>query len=347
LGSGAATTIIDGGGRTTVVFISHSSADVTLSRLTIRNGAACGGGGIANVGRLTIDNSSISSNVAFAKCRFTASGGGIYNVGLGTLVIANSTISGNHANGYPLAAEGGGIYNQSGATGVALAINNSTIGGNTATGRNAEGWGGGIYNERGMMMINNSTVGNNSGGGIYNKAALTIQNSIVANSSSGGNCSGTMTSKGYNLSGDGSCNFNGPGDMNNTDPLLGPLQNNGGPTQTMALPSVSPAIDAGNPSGCTDGQGHLLRTDQRGMPRPDGEDKTGCDIGAYESQNTGHHGPGYCAVVGGSLTGECLGLRGEICMEAYDPVHCPPGQRPPSQTQFCRRPVDAIRECTP
>jgi hypothetical protein len=94
-----------------------------------------------------------------------------------------------------------------------------------------------------------------------------------------------MTSNGYNLSSDGTCNFNSTGDLNNTDPKLGPLQDNGGPTQTMALLSGSPAIDAGNPSGCTDGQGHLLKTDQRGEPRPDREDKSGCDMGAYEEQS--------------------------------------------------------------
>ena len=94
-----------------------------------------------------------------------------------------------------------------------------------------------------------------------------------------------MTSHGYNLSSDGTCNFNARGDLNNHDPLLGPLQNNGGPTQTMALLPGSPAIDAGNPSGCTDGQGHLLKTDQRGMPRPDREDIVGCDMGAYERQS--------------------------------------------------------------
>jgi hypothetical protein len=94
-----------------------------------------------------------------------------------------------------------------------------------------------------------------------------------------------MLSKGYNLSSDGSCNFNGRGDMNNINPMLGPLQNNGGPTQTQALLPGSPAIDAGNPSGCTDGLGHLLKTDQRGMPRPDTEDKSGCDMGAYERQS--------------------------------------------------------------
>jgi len=52
----------------------------------------------------------------------------------------------------------------------------------------------------------------------------------------------------------------------------------------MALLSGSPAIDAVNPSGCADGQGQLLKTDQRGMPRPDKEDSAGCDMGRYERQ---------------------------------------------------------------
>ena len=93
-----------------------------------------------------------------------------------------------------------------------------------------------------------------------------------------------MTSNGYNLSSDGTCNFNSTGDLNNTDPKLGQLGNHGGPTQTIPLLSGSPAIDAGNPNGCTDGHGHLLKTDQRGKPRPDKEDTGGCDMGAYERQ---------------------------------------------------------------
>ena len=116
---------------------------------------------------------------------------------------------------------------------------------------------------------------------------ITIENSIVANAvyPYGLNCSGVVNSKGYNLSSDSSCDFNKSGDRNNIDPKLGPLQYNGGSTQTMALLSGSPAIDAGNPSGCTDGLGHLLKTDQRGMPRPDVEDTSGCDMGAYERQS--------------------------------------------------------------
>ena len=192
------------------------------------------------------------------------------------MTINNSTISGNRAT----KGNGGGIL-----TSCQLTINNSTISGDIASAGN----GGGIYFQ-GAGMVNNVTLSGNSalnGGGMSGGSGGTIfQNSIVANSPSGGNCSGTrIFSNGYNLSSDGTCSgFDKAGDLNNTDPKLGRLQNNGGPTQTMALQAGSPAIDAGNPSGCTDGHGHLLKRDQRGARRPDPEDSGGCDIGAYERQ---------------------------------------------------------------
>jgi len=93
-----------------------------------------------------------------------------------------------------------------------------------------------------------------------------------------------VTSNGYNLSSDETCNFNNTGDMNNTPPRLGPLQTNGGPTQTMKLLRRSPALDAGNPTGCTDDKGNLLITDQRGAPRPGKRGTGGCDLGAFERQ---------------------------------------------------------------
>jgi hypothetical protein len=274
-GSGATRSIIDGGGNARVVSILSTTAHVALSNVTIRNGAAAGGGGILNWGVLAINNSAISRNTAASS--FSATGGGIYNSG--TLTINNSTLSGNA--GSTNFIYGGAIYNSG-----ALAITNSTLSGNTAAGFNGGG-GGGIYNG-GTATISNSTLSGNSGspsgGGIYNGGTVTLQNSIVANSPAGGNCYGAMTSKGYNLSSDSTCNFSQASDLNNTNPKIGPLHNNGGQTQTMALQTGSPAIDTGNPSGCTDNLGHPLKTDQRGQPRPDKEDTGGCDRGAYESQ---------------------------------------------------------------
>jgi hypothetical protein len=300
IGSSARTTIIDGGSVSTVVTISSSTARVHLSNVTLRNGHASRGAGINNGGILTISNSTVSGNIALGN---NGGGAGILNTGsltinntsitantgIGTgffgggilnsyiLTIKNSTIAGNAVSGGFGAGFGGGIGNLGTAT-----VINSTLSGNRA-----QAWGGGIGNE-GTLIINNSTISGNQGsygGGVTNSThEMTLQNSIIANNS-GGNCYAyaTITSNGYNLSSDGTCNFNSRGDLNNHDPMLGPLQNNGGPTQTMALSPGSPAIDAGNPAGCKDAQGNLLTTDQRGQPRPDKEDKTGCDIGAFES----------------------------------------------------------------
>jgi len=305
LGSGATTTIIDGGAHGTVVTVSNTNAKVNLANLTIRNGFANSGGGVSNTGTLAISYSMVSGNVAYGLIAGGA-GGGIAN--LGTLTLNSSTVTGNTSKGQDIhTGRGGGIVNWG-----KLTINQSTLSSNTSN--SAGGGGGGIYNygsaaiinstlssngtsgtsgggifnnPAGDLTISNSTLANNfagSGGGILGTATASLQNSIVANNS-GGDCGGTLTSNGYNLSSDDSCNFNGPGDMNNTDPQFGPLQNNGGPTQTMALLRGSLAIDAGNPSGCTDGHGHLLKTDQRGQPRPDKEDTDGCDMGAYERQS--------------------------------------------------------------
>ena len=326
IGSGASTTIVDGGGAGTVVSISSTSAHMNLSKLRIQNGGKvrCGGG-VYNVGTLTISSAVISGNQAYAP-----GGGGICNVGAAT--VSNSTISGNQAIGSNhLAARGGGILNSG-----TLTINSSTISGNSVT----RGIGAGIDNDFKTLTINSSTISGNSvivfgvGGGVTNSGGTattinnstisgnngfgsaggigggtatsinnstiafntpdginytaTLQNSILANNH-GANCApagvGTVTSNGHNLSSDGSCHFNRAGDMNNTNPVLGPLQHNGGATKTQALLFGSPAIDAGNPSGCTDGSGHVLKTDQRGMPRPDQEDAGGCDMGAYERQS--------------------------------------------------------------
>lgn len=332
IGSGASGTIIDGGGINTVVTISSASAQVAISKVTVRNGSShgvsnigiltmnsthitgnisCGGGGIYNGGVLTINESTINENSVFQYGLCRGFGGGILNSG--TLTLNNSTISGNTASG-TYGPTGGGIYNKG-----SLIVNNSTISGNVLakSGTFAGTDGGGITNS-GTLKISSSTISANGaqfGGNLYGPA--TLQNGIVANSLSGGNCSRSVNSNGHNLSSDGTCDFDGTGDLNNTNPLLGPLQNNGGPTQTMALPSGSPAIDAGNPSGCTDGNGDLLKTDQRGKPRPDTEDTGGCDMGAYESQSV-DSGP--------VLTGYCAASSYPRCAVALDLSHCPAGQ---------------------
>lgn len=293
LGSGASQTFIDGGGIGRVLSISNGN--ITLFGVTIQNGVAQYGVGIYNGGTLSVIARTIMRNTA-KNLRYClqgrlcagAVGGGISNGG--ALTISSSAVVNNSAQspfpycsiGRNCPAEGGGIFN-----GGKMTMTNSTLADNTAYSASGHLWeeGGGIYNT-GTAMINNSTLSGNAafpGGSI--SGSVTIQNSIVANSPSGGNCSATVISNGYNLSSDNTCNFNGPGDLNNTDPKLGSLGYYGGSTPIIPLLSGSPAIDAGNPSVCTDGQGNLLTTDQRGMPRPDPGDTGGCDMGAYESQS--------------------------------------------------------------
>jgi len=312
VGSGATRTIVDGGGAASVVLNLNPKSHVTLSQMTMRNGGGQGdGGGIYNCfSTVTIVDSILSKNSATSGKGNFGYGGAIYNCPGSTMTIINTTFIKNSAenggaicNGGRLTINnstfseniarhrrGGGIRNY----GI-LTINNSTFSGNRA----AHGIGGAIHNGQlfgatGMLVLNNSTVSGNSvgegqGGGIFNLNGATaiLQNNIIA-SNTGGNCYGehSVTSNGYNLSSDGTCKFRSVGDLNNTDANLGRLRYNGGPTQTMALLQGSPAIDSGNPNGCTDGHGHLLKTDQRAKPRPDKEDHgVGCDRGAFERQS--------------------------------------------------------------
>jgi len=189
---------------------------------------------------MTITNSTVSDNYAgLPGPNFpTGTGGGISNYGI--LAITNSTISGNIC--YRFA---GGIYNNG-----ALTIDNSTVSGNSAVGQHdGQPWGhgGGIV---GQVTFTNSTLSGNysnlAAGGIEGSGAL---GNTILNYNSDANITGTMTSRGYNLSSDdGGGNLTGPGDQINTDPMIGPLQNNGGLTLTHALLPGSPAINAGDPN---------------------------------------------------------------------------------------------------
>jgi hypothetical protein len=233
------------------------------------NYAGDAGGGIWNEGSLTLTDSTLSNNTSAYW------GAGIYNL-YGTLTLTASTLTDNSA----INEAGGGIYNYRGT----LTVTDSTISGNSAYA------GGGVSSNVSpyeMATITNSTITGNSaqwGGGIDTGtifgAELSLRNTIVAGNHalSSSDVSGLFNSQGHNLIGDGT----GGSGYDSTDlvgtsstpiePKLGPLQDNGGPTQTMAPLPSSPAIDAGEPTDAPP-------TDQRGLARViDGN----TDIGAVE-----------------------------------------------------------------
>jgi predicted outer membrane repeat protein len=147
------------------------------------------------------------------------------------------------------------------------------------------------------IVINSTFSGNSAaahGGAIAaNCGVVTLSNTIMAHSPTGGNCYGTITSGGNNLDSGNTCAFAARGDRINTIPRLGPLANNGGTTQTMALMAGSPAIDAGNNLICA--APPVNNVDQRGVGRPIDGNENGiviCDIGAFEAQPLSSSAPG-------------------------------------------------------
>ena len=215
---------------------------------------------------VTLTNSTVSGNNA------GDGGGGIRNSG--TLTLTNSTVSGNNAG-----EDGGGIYD---FLGTANSFNSTITGNRSDADLNGTGIGGGVHNAAGATFTFQNTIL------AGNSETLRVGNFFVATT---GECDGTIISSGNNLMENydtSRCTVTGNPLL--ADPKLGPLQNNGGPTQTHVLLAGSPAIDGGNPSGCRDSLGALLTTDQRGFPRPaDGNNNSvaACDIGAYELFTTG------------------------------------------------------------
>jgi hypothetical protein len=288
-GPGATKVVVSGNDASRVFYIT-SGTTVTISGLTITNGRSGGGGGIHNDrGTLTVNNCTVSGNSA-------NNGGGIENFsenfdgnspGTATLIVNNSTFSGNSAS-----SDGGGIRNSGQHQGSAtVTINNSTFSDNSA------GTGGGIRTDAGVdgsapLTVMNSTFSGNSasrhGGAIAISFGVnvTVGSTILKAGASGANIDGSVNSLGYNLSSDGTGPNNGSTDLLNSDPLLGSLQDNGGPTFTHALLCGSPAIDKGrNLSGdTTDQRGLPRKFDNAGLANATGGD--GTDIGAFEVQNT-------------------------------------------------------------
>ncbi len=258
-GGGAAVTFVEGPGR---IFSIGSMATVTISDLTVRAEVPGDvGGGIFNEGTLILNRCALSDSRG-------PLGGGLHNTG--TATVNDSTISGNQAE------FGGGIFSSSGP----VTVSNSTISGNSSI-----FGGGGILHGAGSLTLNNCTVTGNvalssGAGGLEVFATMILRNTIVADQLAGPDCNGLINaSPGHNLDTDGSCvSAGGPGNLT-AAPLLGPLQDNGGPTATHEPMTGSPAIDAGNPDVPGSGGDACLPSDQRGVSRPQGAD---CDIGAVE-----------------------------------------------------------------
>jgi hypothetical protein len=267
-----------------------NTGTLTISNSTLSgNSDYSGGGAISNTGTLTISNSTLSGNqTTGGSAGFSVGGGAIY-MGGGKLSLKSSTLSGNFAEGGPSSSGGG--------TGSGYAGFWNTPGGS--------GSGGGIYLAAGTVIIDHSTLADNEaigggaaglghGGGIDNAAgasALEIHDTILADNFAnyGSDLEGAVTSLGYNLVGDSSdsTGFTGPGDLvgtsvNPLNPQLGPLQNDGGPTQTMAPAADSLAVNAGDPADTTNP--NTPAYDQRGpgFPRVFAGR---IDIGAVEVQN--------------------------------------------------------------
>ena len=273
-GAGAKTTFIDGAAADRVFEVLGST--VTMSGLTIQNGAAGDGGGIRVDGSssLTLRDAAVSGNTA------NSTGGGI--LVSGTLTLERVTVDGNSAD------VGGGIYVGNGASATLI---NATLSGNTAIST------GGAISTRSNVSITNSTIAGNTAvgaAGINKQGSVnaTLKNTILANNT-GSNASGALNSLGNNIDSDGTAMLSQPSDLKGTivtplDVKLGALRDNGGPTQTHALLAGSVAINAGTATGAP-------TTDQRGVAR-----LGSTDIGAYEYTMIGYEPFAYPA---GSFNG--------------------------------------------
>jgi CSLREA domain-containing protein len=259
--AGARTTVIDAGGRSRVVQVAPGTSAV-LAGVTIRGGNAPTGGGAAipDGAQLNLYDTILDGNTA-------QRGGAVSNAG--DAAIFYSTLSGNRASG----AGGGLSVEPTGNT----AVFQSTLAGNSA-GSN----GGGVVSG-GSLQIQNATIAGNSaaaGGGLYQEsttsASTAMWSSILADDA-GGACGGSIagiprSTWSHNLADDGSCQFASPSEGTQGNPNLGPLRNNGGPTDTRALAAGSPAINSGDPNLCSSSS-----IDQRHATVVGA-----CDIGAFE-----------------------------------------------------------------
>ena len=284
-GAGAVTTILDAAGTGSVLRFQNASPGgqaAFVSGVTIANGVAPSGGGVLinNYGTVTLRKVTVRDNASASS----GAGGGIL-VFPDTLVVEDSTLSGNTGG------SGGALFIN---TNAGATLRNVTISGNA--GIEAPAIFHGSPPGGGDLLLVNVTLTDNppAGSTLYGGRALwnhstttTLKNTILAGNQDGAclqrpGFAGSIASDGHNLDDDNTCFLTASGDLPGTDPQLEGLLDNGGPTETHALASTSPAIDAGANVGCP-------AADQRGEPRPaDGDDAGAivCDIGAFEVGGT-------------------------------------------------------------
>lgn len=282
---------IDGGGVVTFdgdltasFFQVFFSANVTLRGLTLEHGAFDGVHALENFGTLTLDHVLVADSFSAEPAV----------VNYGNLTVESSTFEDNEST----SADGGALANLSGTANVAQSTfdSNDTAGSGAAIysdgttsvvnstfhDNDAESGGGAIYQTaNGFASISYVTIYGNTasfGAGIYadgsGPLAMVIDHSIVSANATG-NCDGVIGSGGFNVSNDNGCGgaFTDPTDGINQNLPLGPLQDNGGPTQTMMPLPGNTAIDRDPGAACS------VATDQRGVARPV---NNACDSGAVE-----------------------------------------------------------------
>lgn len=260
-----------GGGGATV---GGNGSEILNSRIINNNAPRAGGGLEILGGTAIISNTTIASN--------QAGGGGGIVVTFGSARISNSTVSGNGA-----ARAGGGIALPYGN----VILTNSTVSGNSVSNGEGGGISTGTNGTVGYLTVRNSTIAYNSAtyaGGLTGGADGTaiVGNSIIAENvaPTAPNIGAFFNSLGGNLVNNraDSLGYVATDLPDGTNPLLGALANNGGATQTHALLTNSPAINAGINALAVDADGVPLTTDQRGsgFPRIVG---TTVDIGVYEA----------------------------------------------------------------
>ena len=284
------------------VLIVEAGATASVAHLTMTNGfgfqlAGC----VLNNGNLTLDHVTVTGCLMTTDAGdFWQGGGGIYNGAGATLYLVDSAVVDNDSGW-----TGGGVFSFFDTT---TTVERSTISGNiaqdvggairslgdaevinsTISGNESVAWhGGAVFQTDGVMNLVNTTVADNTSptdtGALFvgtftdAGATLTLTNTIVSGNSALDCFAGffgagavALTSNGHNIASDGTCNLTATGDQPDTDPLLGPLASNGGPTSTHALLAGSPAIDSADTAACP-------AVDQRGVVRD-----AACDVGAYE-----------------------------------------------------------------